>query len=313
MPYFPVDDGFSSHPKVTRLRRGPTRERAIGLWTLAGSWCAFNLTDGHIPPGQVAELGCTSAAAQWLVDVRLWHAAGHDCPACPQPEPGGWVFHEWAVQGRNFTRDAVLQRRAVKAAAGAKGGVRSGQTRRTAAKQAGSTAEVLASPDVQAGASQLVEPPSLGSSLRSEPPSQPNPASLRSATSSPASSEPHQPPKTPRIGLAASDEDRPEPHPGGRALDRHGHPRHDHEPNARSALTAIRRERRLGVEVALLLSEAYRIGHGDPWRGYLAINAETETGIDRAWTRSGVTLDRIRRLGPQRIEAVPDWLREDPA
>jgi hypothetical protein len=293
MPYFPVDDGFSSHPKVTRLRRGPTRERAIGLWTLAGAWCAFNLTDGQVPPDQVAELGCTRTAAQWLVDVRLWHAAGHDCSACPQPEPGGWVFHEWAVQGRNFTRDAVLQRRAAKAAAGSKGGVRSGQTRRAAARQTATNNEASASQLVEAPASQFVEPPS-----------HPIPKSF----SYPASPEPHQP----RIGLAKSDDEH-EPHPGGRALDRHGHPRHDHEPNARSALTAIRRERRLGVEVALLLSEAYRIGHGDPWRGYLAINAETEIGIDRAWTRSGATLDRVRRLGPQRIEAVPDWLREDPA
>lgn len=152
MPYFPVDDGFSSHPKVTRLRRGPTRERAVGLWTLAGSWCAFNLTDGHIPPGQVEELGCTKAAAQWLVDVRLWHVQGHDCDACPQPEQGGWVFHEWAESGRNFTRDAVLQRRAAKAAAGAKGGRRSGETRRAATKQPASNAE--------ARASQFVEPPS---------------------------------------------------------------------------------------------------------------------------------------------------------
>jgi hypothetical protein len=114
-----------------------------------------------------------------------------------------------------------------------------------------------------------------------------------------------------RIGLAKSDDpDDREPHPGGRPLDRHGHPRHDHEPNARSALTAIRRERRLGVEVALLLSEAYRIGGGDPWRGYIAINAETETGLRDTWHRSGATLDRIRRLGPQRVDDTPDWLKE---
>jgi hypothetical protein len=41
---FRVSDGFPDHPKTLGL----TLE-AIGLWTLAGCWCARYLTDGYIP------------------------------------------------------------------------------------------------------------------------------------------------------------------------------------------------------------------------------------------------------------------------
>lgn len=41
---FRVHDGFPHHPKVVGLSL-----EAIGLWTLAGCWCARYLTDGYIP------------------------------------------------------------------------------------------------------------------------------------------------------------------------------------------------------------------------------------------------------------------------
>lgn len=160
--------------------------------------------------------------------------------------------------------------------------------------------------DIRAGHTERRLPP-LGPPTAGEPPLiEDLDTGTRENSSSPASRVPHQRP----IGLARREGT---DHPGGRALDRHGHPKHDHEVHAKKALTAIRRERRLGVEVALLLGEAYRIGHGDPWQGYKEIAAATAEHMDSAWSRSGATLDRIRRLGPQRADETPDWLLEDPA
>lgn len=128
MPWFQVDDGLSAHPKVTRIKRGVTRERAMGLWLLAGSWSAKYLTEGHIPPEQILDLGCTKQAAQWLVENGLWHSEGHGCAACPPPRScGGYVFHEWTQA--NQSKDAVLAKRSARSEAGRIGGKASGQAR----------------------------------------------------------------------------------------------------------------------------------------------------------------------------------------
>lgn len=151
MPWFQVDDGLASHPKVTKLKRGATRERAMGLWVLAGSWSARYLTEGQIPREQIDELGCTMTAASWLLGNRMWHEAGHDCDECPQPATDdGFVYHDWTQANR--TMQEVLDKRAARSAAGSKGGKASGERRR-----AGSKPEANASPIVQADASTTVE------------------------------------------------------------------------------------------------------------------------------------------------------------
>jgi hypothetical protein len=109
MTWFPIDDAFSDHPKVKRI---PRRQRisAVGLWTLAGTWCSKHLTDGHFPGYMVDDLGATAKDAAALVVVRLWHGQDHDCPSCPQPtEPDGWVFHQWTDW--QDSRDKVLAKR----------------------------------------------------------------------------------------------------------------------------------------------------------------------------------------------------------
>lgn len=67
MPWFKVDDKFHSHPKVMELTTG-----AVGLWTLAGTWCADYLTDGEIRRGQIRRLGGSESEAQELVEAGLW-------------------------------------------------------------------------------------------------------------------------------------------------------------------------------------------------------------------------------------------------
>lgn len=71
MAWFKVDDGFHSSRKLLSI---PKRHRlaAAGLWVIAGSWCADQLTDGHIPDYMFKEWGATPATIQALLDSGLW-------------------------------------------------------------------------------------------------------------------------------------------------------------------------------------------------------------------------------------------------
>lgn len=95
MPYFGVDDGFAFHRKT--LKAG---NAAIGLWTRAGAWSNHQLTDGFVPADMVDVLGTPAQAAR-LVKAGLWITVD-----------GGYQFHQWAEEGRNFTREQVLAKRA---------------------------------------------------------------------------------------------------------------------------------------------------------------------------------------------------------
>lgn len=79
MPWFRVDDTFSDHPKVDDLSLA-----AVGLWTLAGSWSARNLTDGHVTPARVRKFGGTPDEVTELVTAGLWIEDGN-----------GWRFKSW--------------------------------------------------------------------------------------------------------------------------------------------------------------------------------------------------------------------------
>lgn len=97
MPWFRIDDSFESHPKVKAL--SPThRLKVIGLWTLAGAWCARHLTDGFVPNYMLAELLGSKREANALVEVGLW-----------MPTDGGFTFKDW----HDFqpTRSKVLEDR----------------------------------------------------------------------------------------------------------------------------------------------------------------------------------------------------------
>lgn len=139
MTWFKVDDGLSQHRKVMSIPRAH-RKAAMGLWVLAGSWCARGLTDGHVPEYMLDELACATEDAKWLVYAGLWE---------DHPGGDGWVFHEW--DERQPTRETVEARREVRAAAGRQGGIKSGKTRRATAeaksKQVASMDEASASGD----------------------------------------------------------------------------------------------------------------------------------------------------------------------
>ena len=94
MPWFNVDDGFAFHQKAIRAGNS-----ALGLWTRAGSWSAHQLSEGFVPAAIVPSIG-TVKQAQRLVAAGLWIEVD-----------GGYQFHEWTVDGRNPTREQVLERR----------------------------------------------------------------------------------------------------------------------------------------------------------------------------------------------------------
>ena len=79
MPWFKVDDGFHGHPKVLDLSVA-----AVGVWALAGSWCAKYLTDGHVTHKALGRLGGTLDHATELVDAGLWIESD-----------GGYQFKDW--------------------------------------------------------------------------------------------------------------------------------------------------------------------------------------------------------------------------
>lgn len=99
MTWFKVDDGLHSHRKVRSLPR-KDRMPALGLWCLAGSWCADNLTDGHVPAYMLEELGGTTRQAQLLVTSGLWFQVDD-----------GYQFHGWSDEGRQPTRAQVEEHR----------------------------------------------------------------------------------------------------------------------------------------------------------------------------------------------------------
>lgn len=83
MSWFKVDDGLHASRKLLSI---PKRARfaAVGLWTIAGSWSADQLTDGTIPDYMLEVFGAPPSAPQALVDAGLW-----------EREQGSYVFRNW--------------------------------------------------------------------------------------------------------------------------------------------------------------------------------------------------------------------------
>ena len=99
MAWFKVDDGLHSSRKLLSIPRR-NRLAAIGLWTIAGSWCADQLTDGHIPDYILKEWGAPPSAVEALVEAGLW-----------ERESGALAFRNWA-EYQPSKRDVEAERAA---------------------------------------------------------------------------------------------------------------------------------------------------------------------------------------------------------
>jgi len=156
--WFKVDDGFAFHPKVIEVAmaagNGP-----LGLWVRAGAWCSAQLTDGFVPDAMITALMGTEEDAEALASALLWTR----CEA-------GWRFHDW--DGCNPTRAGVIDRREKRAAAGRKGGLKSGQSR---AKAAGQKPKGSGEASAKASASRSLRP---RTNPRPDPKQTPTPTEL---------------------------------------------------------------------------------------------------------------------------------------
>lgn len=95
MPWFNLDDGFDTHPKVRKAGNA-----AVGLFCRLGSHSAKHLTEGHIDAGVVRDYG-TAATVRKLIAVGMLHPVGHGCPKCEQPAEGGYVMHDYLDYNRS--------------------------------------------------------------------------------------------------------------------------------------------------------------------------------------------------------------------
>lgn len=109
MTWFKVDDSLNDHPKVIALRRRRGWQKALALWTMAGSWSARHLTDGIVPREALQQLGATARVARDLLETGLWE--DHD---------SGYAFHGWLERNpskaqiestREKTRERVQKHR----------------------------------------------------------------------------------------------------------------------------------------------------------------------------------------------------------
>ncbi len=98
MSWFKVDDKFHGSKEVKLIPR-EHRAAAIGLWTLAGSWCSDHLNDGWVPDYMLDEFAATVEHAEALVTAKLWTR-----------RRGGYQFRNWAKWQQ--TRADVLEKRA---------------------------------------------------------------------------------------------------------------------------------------------------------------------------------------------------------
>jgi hypothetical protein len=89
MPWFALDDGFDTHPKVRKAGNA-----AIGLFVRLGVHATKHLTEGHLDGVIVRDYG-TPATVRKLVSVGMLHEHGHGCPRCPQPAEDGFVIHDY--------------------------------------------------------------------------------------------------------------------------------------------------------------------------------------------------------------------------
>ena len=83
MAWFKVDDGLHASRKFQSI---PKRARfaAVGVWTIAGSWSADQLTDGFVPDYMLELWGSPPSAPSALVEAGLWDRTS-----------GGYLFCNW--------------------------------------------------------------------------------------------------------------------------------------------------------------------------------------------------------------------------
>jgi hypothetical protein len=125
--YLKLNDALPEHRKIVDAGGD-----AAWLHVCALAYASRNLTDGYVPSGVVPRLSDRKQPAKLaarLVEVGLWHAAGHTCPRCPQPGPSQYLIHDYLVHQRSAAK--VEEIKAKRAVAGRSGGTRKAANAKT--------------------------------------------------------------------------------------------------------------------------------------------------------------------------------------
>jgi hypothetical protein len=114
MTWARFDDRFWNDRKIRDLPLA-----AVGLHAKAITFCCHDLTDGFLRGTDVRRLGGSKRWADILVAAGVW-----------TEEIGGWRIHDFLEY--HPSAEEVRQRRQMRAEAGRRGGLASGEAKRTA-------------------------------------------------------------------------------------------------------------------------------------------------------------------------------------
>jgi hypothetical protein len=118
--YIKLNDDLPEHRKIVAAGGD-----AGWLHICALAYASRNKSDGRVPKGMVPRLSDRKQPlklAEKLCAVSLWHAAGHDCKRCDQPEVDEYLIHDYLEHQRSAEHIEAIKKK--RAAAGKAGGSR---------------------------------------------------------------------------------------------------------------------------------------------------------------------------------------------
>lgn len=111
----PVDTGYLDNPKMLDVLDASGTATLMHLASIL--YCAQHFTDGHISPGVARrKVGAPKDDDRLLIDAGLWHETGHDCPDCPDPDPGKVYVHNFLEHNRTAAQAKRVSERRSEAA-----------------------------------------------------------------------------------------------------------------------------------------------------------------------------------------------------
>ena len=111
----PVDTGYLDNPKMLDVLDASGTATLMHLASIL--YCAQHFTDGHISPGVARrKVGASRDDDRLLIDAGLWHETGHDCPDCPDPDPGKVYVHNFLEHNRTAAQAKRVSERRSEAA-----------------------------------------------------------------------------------------------------------------------------------------------------------------------------------------------------
>ena len=110
-----IDVGYFDNAKISDALDASSNAVTMHLASILHS--AQHLTDGHVSPRTMQrKVGGTQQDTDILIELGLWHAENHDCPHCPQPEPGRVYVHNFLEHNRSRAKAEEASSRAKDAA-----------------------------------------------------------------------------------------------------------------------------------------------------------------------------------------------------